>query len=170
MRFDNSGYNARSPFAARAGPVRCKACVDHQPYLRQLVFRDQDMMTSKGDSERPESHAPLTHTWRRLADQLGPLIGDNGFCALFGRACRVVEPAHRWLVATPPCKSRDAQVDALDAMLAAAEPEQAKAAHAALLHTFNELLAALIGQALAARLLDAALLDGNEQKNAQEHK
>ena len=65
----------------------------------------------------------------------------------------------------PPCKSCDAQVGALDTMLASVAPEQAEAAHAALLKTFTELLAALIGQALATRLVDAALLDGN----AQEH-
>ena len=100
------------------------------------------MMTSKGDPGRPEGHAHLIQSWRRLAVQLGPLVGDNGFCALFGRACRLVSPEFRWLSTMPPCKSCDAQVGALDTMLAA-----------------------LIGQALATRLVDAALLDGN----AQEH-
>ena len=126
------------------------------------------MMTSKGDTGRPEGHAHLIQAWRRLAVQLGPLIGDNGFCALFGRACRLVGPEFRWLAGTPACKACDAQVGALDAMLAGVTPEQAEAACAALLKTFTELLAALIGQALATRLVDAALLDGNAQ-NAQEH-
>ena len=123
------------------------------------------MMTSKGDPGRPEGHAHLIQSWRRLAVQLGPLVGDNGFCALFGRACRLVSPEFRWLSTMPPCKSCDAQVGALDTLLASVAPEQAEAAHAALLKTFTELLAALIGQALATRLVDAALLDGN----AQEH-
>ncbi|MBQ5946816.1 hypothetical protein [Massilia sp. ST3] len=127
------------------------------------------MMTSKGDPGRSEGHAHLIQSWRRLAVQLGPLIGDNGFCALFGRACRLVGPDHRWLAGTPPCKACDAQVGALDAMLASVAPDQAEAAHAALLRTFTELLAALIGQALATRLVDAALLDAKEQ-NPQEHK
>lgn len=124
------------------------------------------MMTSKGDPGRLEGHAHLIQSWRRLAVQLGPLVGDNGFCALFGRACRLASPEFRWLGAMPPCKSCDAQVGALDTMLASVAPEQAEAAHAVLLKTFTELLAALIGQALATRLVDAALLDGN----AQEHK
>lgn len=128
------------------------------------------MMTSDSEPGRPEGHAHLIQSWRRLSDQLGPLIGDNGFCALFGRACRIVGPDHCWLADTPPCKARDKQITALDTMLASVAPEQAQAAHAALLQTFTELLAALIGQALASRLLDAALHEGDARKNAQEHK
>ena len=127
------------------------------------------MMTSKGDPGRPAGHAHLIASWRRLCAQLGPLIGDNGFCALFGRACRLVAPEFRWLAETPACKSCEGQVGALDTILASVAPEQAEAAHAALLRTFTELLAALIGPGLATRLVDAALLGGNEQ-NAQEHK
>lgn len=127
------------------------------------------MMTSKGDPARSESYTHLIQAWRRIAEQLGPLVGDNGFCALFGRACRLVGPEHRWLAATAAAKSCESQVEALGAMFSSVSPEQAEAAHAALLHTFTELLAALIGQAMATRLLDAALPDGKEQ-NAQEHK
>lgn len=127
------------------------------------------MMTSKSGPGRSEGHAHLIQSWRRLADQLGPLIGDNGFCALFGRACRVVGPDFRWLADTSPCKTRDTQINALDEMLASVAPEHALAAHAALLQTFTGLLASLIGQALAARLIDAAARDGDE-KNEQEHK
>lgn len=127
------------------------------------------MMTSKSGPGRSEEHARLIQSWRRLADQLGPLIGDSGFCALFGRACRVVRPEFRWLADTPPCKTRDTQINALDDMLASVAPDQANAANEALLQTLSELLASLIGQALARRLIEAASHDG-EEKNAQEQK
>ncbi|TXF98538.1 hypothetical protein [Massilia arenae] len=127
------------------------------------------MMTSKGGPGRSEEHTQLIQSWRHLADQLGPLIGDSGFCALYGRACRLVGPEFKWLAETPPCKTRDSQITALDELLASVAPDHAQAAHAALLKTFTELLASLIGQALARRLLDAAARDG-EEKNAQEHK
>lgn len=127
------------------------------------------MMTSKGDPGRSEEHVYLIQSWRHLADQLGPLIGDSGFCALYTRACRLVGPEFRWLADTPPCKTRDSQIKALDGMLASVAPDHAQAAHAALLQTFTDLLASLIGHALARRLLDAAARDG-EEKNAQEHK
>lgn len=127
------------------------------------------MMTSKGGPGRSEEHAQLIRSWRRLADQLGPLIGDSGFCALFGRACRVVGPEYGWLADTPPCKTHDTQINALDDMLASVAPEQAHAAHTALLKTFTELLASLIGQGLARRLTEAAARAG-EEKNAQEQK
>lgn len=127
------------------------------------------MMTSKNDLGRSEEHARLIASWHRLADQLGPLIGDSGFCALYVRACRLVDPEFRWLADTPPCKARDSQIKALGDMLASVSPEHAQAAHAALLRTFTDLLASLIGHALARRLLDAAARDGDE-KNTQEHK
>lgn len=127
------------------------------------------MMTSKGGPGRSEVHARLIHAWRRLADQLGPLIGDSGFCALFGRACRVVAPEYRWLADTPGCKTRDAQIGALDDMLASVAPALAQEANAALLRTFASLLASLIGEALARRLLEAAARDG-EEKNTEERK
>ena len=126
-------------------------------------------MTSKDDPGRSEEHLHLIQSWRRLADQLGPLIGDSGFCALYGRACRLAGPDYKWLAEVPPCKTRDAQIKALDELLASVAPEHATAAHAALLQSFTELLASLIGDALARRLLDAAARDGDE-KNAQEHK
>lgn len=127
------------------------------------------MMTSKGDPGRSEEHLLLIQSWRHLADQLGPLIGDNGFCALFGRALRLVGPEYKWLTSAPPCKTRDAQINALDDMLASVAPDLAKAAHAALLQTFTDLLASLIGHALARRLQGAAMGVG-EEKKVQEHK
>jgi hypothetical protein len=127
------------------------------------------MMTSKSGPGRSEGHAHLIQSWRRLADQLGPLIGDSGFCALFGRACRVVGPEYKWLADTPPCKTRDTQINALDEMLASVAPEHALAAHAALLQSFTGLLTALIGPGLARRLSDAAARTGDD-KNEQERK
>ena len=127
------------------------------------------MMTSKGGPGRSEEHIRLIQSWRHLADRLGPLIGDSGFCALYGRACRLVGPEFSWLAQTPACKTRDSQISALDELFASVAPDHAQAAHMALLKTFTELLSSLIGQALARRLLDAAARDGDE-KNAQEHK
>lgn len=127
------------------------------------------MMTSKGDPGRSVEHLLLIQSWRRLADQLGPLIGDSGFCALYGRALRLVGPDYTWLATTAPCKTRTTQIDALDDTLASVAPDLAQAAHAALLQTFTDLLASLIGHALARRLLDAATVDG-EDKKVQEHK
>ena len=127
------------------------------------------MMTSKGEPGRSEEHLVLIQSWRRLADQLGPLIGDSGFCALYGRALRLVGPDYTWMAPSAPCNTRDAQINALDDILASVAPDLANVAHAALLQTFTDLLASLIGHALARRLLDAAVRDG-EEKKVQEHK
>lgn len=108
--------------------------------------------------------APILEPWRRLANQLGPLIGDSGFCALFGRALRLARAAHDWPEPVSPCKSIEIQLAWLGEVLAGAEPAQANAANTALLGRFTELLASLIGHALTDRILDAASLSEDGQK------
>ena len=107
--------------------------------------------------------------WLRLAHQLSPLVGENGFAALYARSIRLVQPQFIWLTAnhssTPIAQSLEVLVNdfaPIDAAVAAR-------AHTALLNTFTELLSALIGAALTTRLCDSALA-GEEQKNAQEQK
>lgn len=123
-------------------------------------------MTTSTGGQGDRAH--ILEPWRRLASQLGPLIGDSGFCALFGRALRLARAAHDWPEPGSPCKSIDHQLAWLGEVLAAAEPAQAGAANAALLGRFTELLATLIGQALTDRILDASLGEDGLKKFVQE--
>jgi hypothetical protein len=115
-------------------------------------------------------HDALLHPWRCLARHLSPLIGESGFCALYSRSGRLVQPLHGWLGAGATYKTIDGAIADLAARFGDAGAEQAGEANLALLETFTGLLAGLIGEALTNRLLQAAVQDQGEQKNAQEQK
>jgi len=109
--------------------------------------------------------------WRRISGQLVTLIGESGFCALFGRAIRTMAVRYDWLSVDTSRKAIDGLLVALERDLAGVERAVADIANAELLNTFTRQLSSLIGEALTARLLEqarAAEQDGPE--DVQEHK
>jgi hypothetical protein len=91
--------------------------------------------------------------WGRIEGALVPIIGQRGFAALLKRSLLLASTAHAALadvaatVDTPGCLA------ALRATLGQQSGPNAIAAHAALLQTFCDLLAGLIGESLTERLL-----------------
>ncbi|GAB3454469.1 hypothetical protein GCM10027321_05810 [Massilia terrae] len=112
----------------------------------------------------------LLQPWRRVAAHLSPLIGESGFCALLGRARRLVAPRFGWLSTSSSAKTIDALIENLGDCYGRQSADTAHDGNAALLDTFTRLLAGLIGEALTNRLLHAAARGDGEQKNAPEHK
>jgi len=116
----------------------------------------------------------MPQLWRRIAHELSPLVGESGFCALFGRAVHVVGPEHAWLAQNPPGRSLDQLFVSLEERLAGVDAERVGAANEALLRTFTQLLAALIGERLTQRLLASATATAEpapgQQTNEQEQK
>jgi hypothetical protein len=109
--------------------------------------------------------------WRRISGQLVILIGESGFCALFGRALRTLAVRYEWLSVDPTRKSIAGLLSALERDMVVVEPTVADIAGAELLNTFTRQLSSLIGEALTARLLEQATAseqDGPE--DVQEHK
>jgi hypothetical protein len=103
------------------------------------------------------AHVPtLVQPWLRLSEQLSPLIGENGFCALFGRALRLSAVRYEHLRACMGARSMHELSGSLTTVLNEMEPEQATSANGALLDTFTTLLASLIGEALTKQLLTVA--------------
>lgn len=132
------------------------------------------MTNPSGAPQGDAGSAELLQPWRRIATHLCPLIGDSGFCALFGRAVHVIGPDHAWLAPPQPCRAPEQLFTALEARMSLVDAGRAASANEALLHTFTHLLAALIGDKLTQRLLGLATADGSssagQQKHAQEHK
>lgn len=131
------------------------------------------MTNSTGAQEQAAGRGDPLQPWRRIGAQLCPLIGESGFCALFGRAVHVIGPDHAWLAPTQSCRSQEQLFSSLEERMALAEPERAAAANDALLRTFTQLLAALIGERLTRQLLTSATAADTaheQQKNAQEQK
>jgi hypothetical protein len=135
----------------------------HKDKRQQLI---DELMASEGEP----ANGALLQPWRHLGRQLSPLIGENGFCALFGRAGRLVAAHYGWLVAGSSFKTIDVLIAALGDSFDGIAADEARAGNIALLDTFTRLLADLIGEALTIRLLSAASQRQGDQKNAQEQK
>lgn len=147
--------------------------VDPDNPERHSLLNDEDMTNSMGAPDSAAGGGDPLLLWRRIAQQLCPLIGASGFCALFGRAAHVVGPEHAWLV-EQPCRSPEQLFSFLEKRLAGVDAQRAAAANEALLRTFTQLLAALIGERLTQRLLASATATAEpapgQQTNVQEQK
>ncbi|WP_229458102.1 hypothetical protein [Massilia glaciei] len=121
---------------------------------RQQMIRE--VLAVPGGDSGADTLARAMLAWVRLAAHLSPLIGEAGFCALYGRAVRLSSPEGDWPAATHGVRSIAALLATLNSSLAAVAPSTASAANAALLETFTRLLAGLIGEALTIRLLNTA--------------
>lgn len=129
-----------------------------------------EMMTSCGPAGHRDGNEHLLQPWRRLARHLSPLIGESGFCALYGRANRLVQPQHSWVATPAASKSVEGLIAALGDTFGTVGAATAHAANAALLNQFTQLLSDLIGEALTNRLLHSAAQGEAGHKQAQEHK
>ena len=104
--------------------------------------------------KRIDSHeiaAAAVRSWDSVQSRLAPIIGEDGFRVLFARSLHRARIEHPWL-AREPVKA-DAPFSMLKASLESQTPEHAADGSRALIAHFNELLNALIGEQLAARLL-----------------
>ncbi|WP_229413073.1 hypothetical protein [Massilia alkalitolerans] len=173
---ETTRYNAQcTGGAVRPSPLSTSAKLqDHHNHQRHSLFNDEDMTNSTGAPEPSAGSRELLLPWRRIARHLCPLIGESGFCALFGRAVHVIGPDHAWLAPQQPCRAPEQLFTSLEERMALVDAERAAAANEALLQTFTQLLAALIGERLTQRLLESASATTDtapgQQKNAQEQK
>lgn len=127
--------------------------------------------SKEGSAARTGSSVTRLRPWRRISAQLVALIGESGFCALFGRALRTMAVRYEWLSVDATRKSIDGLLAALERDLSSAENTAADIANAELLNTFTRQLSALIGEALTARLLaHATALEQDGPEDVQEHK
>lgn len=110
-------------------------------------------------------------TWREVAVLLRPVIGARGVDVLFKRSLHVTSRDFPWLASTGEGGEVGVQSSVLKARFAARDKATAAEASYALLVTFTELLATMIGGALTDRLLDpvwAPPPPGQEQERHDE--
>jgi hypothetical protein len=104
----------------------------------------------------PEANAisgAAATTWRLVEAQLVPVIGARGLDILFRRALHQTTTAFPWLAASVDRGGSTGPLPSLMACLATQPTAAAAEAACALLLTFAELLATLIGESLTERLL-----------------
>jgi hypothetical protein len=92
-------------------------------------------------------------TWRLVAAQLAPVIGERGFEVLFRRALHMTSTTFPWLAVGANPGGSGSPLPSLEGCLARQDPATAAEASYTLLLTFTELLTALIGESLTTRLL-----------------
>jgi hypothetical protein len=95
----------------------------------------------------------MVSTWLEIDAALRPVIGQGGVAALYKRSLYLTAPAHTWLTSTHEGIHAPMDLVMLRAVLAQQSNATAAAGSRALLHTFNELLASLVGPSLTERLL-----------------
>lgn len=91
--------------------------------------------------------------WRDVEDALSPIIGCSGVAALYRRSLHLARGTHPCLVDTDGADREPAGFPALHRVLCLQSAADAVAANDALLQTFYDLLASLVGATLTERLL-----------------
>ncbi len=109
--------------------------------------------SSSDDGVRAADGAVLV--WRDIDATLSPIIGKLGFAALYLRCVALRTKSDPWLGAAHKGVNAPDDFAALHVALSRRTGYDAELAHHELLRTFHELLAALIGEPLTARLLPA---------------
>ncbi|MBA3771848.1 MAG: hypothetical protein H0X13_04995 [Ramlibacter sp.] len=91
--------------------------------------------------------------WDAIASALTPIIGGNGVAALYHRSLYLNAKTHPWLAHQRNADAFAMDLAALRSLLIDRDAADVAAGNAALIQTFNELLASLVGASLAERLL-----------------
>jgi hypothetical protein len=104
--------------------------------------------------DSPAIAAAAVSAWTHAESRLVPIIGEDGFRVLYARSLHRARAQHPWL-ARDPAKG-EPPFAALTTSLKAESAQRAAEGSRALMENFHELLNALIGEELAARLLGLA--------------
>lgn len=94
--------------------------------------------------------------WEQFAPELISIIGEDGFKLLYARSVRLASVRYPWLAHNVASAGDHELFAPLQAHLQAQEVAQAMQASSALLNTFVDLLASLIGEALTSHLVSSA--------------
>ena len=94
--------------------------------------------------------------WRAVDLDVSAVIGQRGTAAVLRRALVVVRRTHGWMCEPSDDTDFDACVRSVSDAFASRPPDERASGQHALEQAFHELLASLVGAALAAQLLRAA--------------
>jgi hypothetical protein len=110
----------------------------------------------------------LARVVQDLAAVLTPILGVRGVAALYQRTLHLTRARHAWLA--EPLEVAQPAIDlvALQAAFVRRDRDEAAAAATALLQSFHDLLASLIGLPLCERLLDPVWAHSLRRPTAQD--
>jgi hypothetical protein len=108
-------------------------------------------------------------TWREVDAALSPIIGQRGVAALYKRSLYLTRAEHPCLATPYEGDGLLGEFAGLQTALSRQSSSSAAAANGALLQTFHDLLARLIGAALTDQLLGAILKNSPPRKPASDN-
>lgn len=97
----------------------------------------------------------IVAVWREIDMALHPIVGHRGVAALYNRSLRLAAAAHPWLASDHPDVQAAIDVAALRTTLVQRPAAEAAAGGLALFHSFEKLLASLVGPGLTAQLVES---------------
>lgn len=107
--------------------------------------------------KRPEAVAEVSiHLWERLASELISIIGEEGFESLFARSLHLNNVIFPWLLSVHSSQQSHFRFTGLKISLESRDITESVAASTALLITFIDILALLIGELLTVSILRSA--------------
>jgi hypothetical protein len=105
------------------------------------------------DADAAQIAEAVVSTWQEIDAALTPIIGQRGVAALHKRSLYLTGAAHPWLAGMHEGVQSTMDLATLKSVLAQQSSADAEAGGGALLQTFHELLASLVGPSLTERLL-----------------
>lgn len=157
---NRAGRPARSRRAwghhvSAAVAVECALCVSRfDERLREVAVAagpPHDIL--RGETSTAAGIDGAIALWRAADVDLSPIVGRRGALAVLRRALALNRPAFEWLPALEDVLDSEDGIARLQAAVAGRPPDEADAAASALSATLHDLLASLVGAALARQLL-----------------
>ena len=120
------------------------------------------------DASAAQVAAAAVATWQEIDAALAPIVGPRGVAALYRRSLHLTSAAHPWLAGASAGLHDAIDLAALDVVLARQDSASAAAGGDALLQTFHDLLATLVGASLTERLLRSVWANTSSGSPAQD--
>lgn len=112
--------------------------------------------------------AAAIRQWEQLASKFDPLLGPGGVRLIYARSLELNKAAYQWLPAALSPNSTEPLFAPLRARFESRPTADIAAAHFALIHTFTDLLAALIGERLTTQFLRSAFPADNHHAHSRD--
>lgn len=107
--------------------------------------------------QRPDATAKVTAAlWTPLATEITSIIGKGGFDSLYSRCIHLAAVKFPWLAASNSSQPNDSRFANLRTTLEGRDVAEASEASIALLITFVDILATLIGESMTSTILRSA--------------
>lgn len=149
-------FSPRLPRKSGTGFVGQSATMPQQNTDRQPIATALARKTEGTDAR--QIAAVVTTAMGAIETSLRPIIGKGGVVAMYRRSLLLVATAHPWLTSSDSSRN-EIDLPALRSLLAEQDAAGAATAGAALLQTFCDLLASLVGNSLSERLLRNVWVD-----------